>query len=201
MKSNTIKKPSVVYILSNKKMENIYRVNGKEYPAINKTHPLKTYTWVNPGTTDIDKSSTILVHNSAKSILNNKLYLYTLDATNITVDRNMLVASTDLPIKNVEEGTYGELLQRYNFKVKFVNSDINQRKQLIQKIGKEFIDLMEQQGITKGVCLNEFDYYEDEYNDFIYGFSNDVVIVKWYLWDYNSNARTDNDKNMIFWTG
>ena len=153
------RKPTVVYKLTNKDIGNVYKVNREISVNPSKLAELKNFILEERGT-QID-NKTIFVHDSAKSILNKKVYLYTLDAGPVVFNKNRsCVTSSDLMVKNVEVGTIGELLQKNGIKVKSINVNVNERKQIIQTLGNEYIELVKQHGVTKGVELCDYDKYE-----------------------------------------
>lgn len=193
-KKSTKTKPNTVYMLSDTKMEGVFKVSGKVYPAADKAEVLRSFALSTPGA--IVDRGVVQINDTVKSILNKKLYLYSLDSTNVTMQHPWLVATSDMQIKNVEEGTYEELLKSYNIEIEIIKSDVSKRRQMIKKYSKEIYDFLKQSGVDKGI---EMVTDSEDNDDFIYGFFDTAYLVSWDLWDFNPQARTDDDKNNIFY--
>lgn len=205
---NTIKKnANTVYMLSDSKMENVFKVSGKVYPSIDKKDVLLAFTKSIPVGAD-HTSEAVQINEKFKSILNTKLYLYTLDGSRTTIDNShslsydFIISTEDLPIKNVEEGTYGELLKSHNIEIEILKDESSIRTRMIKQYSKEIRDFLKNAGVDKGLTIcgtNINDAYGDLNEKFIYGFDDTAYLVSWDLWDFNPRARTDDDKNNIFY--
>jgi len=183
-------KAKTVYMLSDKKMEGVFKISGTVYPSIDKENPIKYYSCTVPGGTVLGK---VTIHESFKSILNSKLYLYTLDGSeNVTIDKyGSLTTNKDLPIKNVEEATYLELLNKYNIEYEIIKSNVSERKQMVTKYTKEILDFVKKENkdvIGKGAGIGAYNY-DDELEEFVYGLSDTLTIITWDLWEIDSSAR------------
>ena len=186
-----------VYILSDKKMEGVYKASGKLYPEIDIYSALRNFIFTIPGSDDRPNDKKIIIHESFKSKLKTKFYLYTLDGSSIEVtNKPNLETSNDLPIKNIEEGTYEELLKNHGITIEINTINMNERKSMIREYSKEIFDMMKKDGVDKGISISD----DQDYNsDFIYGLSRIAYLVDWDLWEFNKQARTDEEKNRIFY--
>lgn len=188
------KNHDTVYMLSDKKMEDVFKVSGKIYLETNIANALTSLAFAKSGMHDHGHS--IKVHEQVKSVLNKRFYLYTLDGTSATAERMDAFSygvstKTDLPIKNVEEGTYKELLENHNVKIDIITSDVSGRKQMATNLGKEFVSLVNKAGITNGVIsYSGLSDFIDEVDEFIYGFEDMITIAGWDIWEYRPDART-----------
>ena len=192
------------YVLDTKSYSGMYSPSKKVNNDASKIGAIQVWSFTQKGLywdgMSSNKRCQIRIHNSCKAILKSKVYLYTLDMS--SSNKSYIDKGDRIPIKNIECDTFENMLKNNGIDIKYAYTNISERQTILQKIAKEYIDLVckyagnDARKALKVIYNNGSS--KDEIVDFAYGFENRAELIHWDLWEFNSKARTDNDRNNIF---